>query len=50
MDAPPAAQVRRSPVQVTRLPLTNGIEIYYRLSGRKYDDRLDWYHRSRDKS
>ena len=27
------------------LAITGGIEIYYRLSGRKYDDRLDWYRR-----
>ncbi len=26
-----------------------GIEIYYRASGRKWDDRLDWYRRNRDK-
>lgn len=25
--------------------LTAGIEIYYRASGRKWDDRLDWYRR-----
>ncbi len=29
--------------------ITFGIELYYRLSGRKYDDRLDWYRRDRDK-
>ena len=29
--------------------VTAGIELYYRLSGRKYDDRLDWYRRNRDK-
>jgi len=29
--------------------ITLGIELYYRLSGRKYDDRLDWYRRNRDK-
>ena len=28
--------------------ITAGIEIYYRLSGRKYDDRLDWYRRNRE--
>lgn len=27
------------------LAITGGIEIYYRLSGKKYDDRLDWYRR-----
>lgn len=27
--------------------ITAGIELYYRLSGRKWDDRLDWYRRSR---
>lgn len=27
--------------------ITAGIEAYYRLSGRKYDDRLDWYRRNR---
>lgn len=26
-----------------------GIEIYYRASGRKWDDRLDWYRRRKDK-
>ena len=26
-----------------------GIEIYYRASGREWDDRLDWYRRNRDK-
>ncbi len=26
-----------------------GIEIYYRASGRKWDDRLDWYRRHKDK-
>ena len=25
-----------------------GIEIYYRASGRKWDDRLDWYRRHKD--
>ena len=29
--------------------ITGGIELYYRLSGRKWDDRLDWYRRNRDK-
>ncbi len=29
--------------------ITLGIELYYRLSGRKYDDRLDWYRRNREK-
>ena len=24
-----------------------GIEIYYRASGRRWDDRLDWYHKNR---
>ena len=27
--------------------ITVGIELYYRLSGRKYDDRLDWYRRQK---
>lgn len=27
--------------------ITAGIEIYYRLSGRKWDDRLDWYRRQK---
>lgn len=27
------------------LAITAGIEVYYRLSGRKWDDRLDWYRR-----
>lgn len=31
------------------LGITAGIEVYYRLSGRKYDDRLDWYRRNREK-
>ena len=26
-----------------------GIEIYYRSSGRKWDDRLDWYRRNRNR-
>ena len=26
-----------------------GIEIYYRASGRKWNDKLDWYRRNRDK-
>ena len=25
--------------------ITAGIELYYRLRGKKYDDRLDWYRR-----
>ena len=29
--------------------ITVGIELYYRLSGRKYDDRLDWYRKHRDR-
>ncbi len=29
--------------------ITLGIELYYRLSGRKYDDRLDWYRKNREK-
>ncbi len=29
--------------------ITGGIELYYRLSGRKWDDRLDWYRKNRDK-
>lgn len=29
--------------------ITGGIELYYRLSGRKWDDRLDWYRKHRDK-
>lgn len=33
---------------VISIALTAGIEIYYRLSGRKWDDRLDWYHRNRN--
>lgn len=31
------------------LVITAGFELYYRLSGRKYDDRLDWYRRNREK-
>lgn len=27
--------------------ITGGIELYYRLSGRKWDDRLDWYRRKK---
>lgn len=27
--------------------ITAGIEIYYRASGRKWDDRLDWYRRQK---
>ena len=27
--------------------ITAGIELYFRLSGRKYDDRLDWYRKNR---
>lgn len=30
--------------------ITGGIELYYRLSGRKWDDRLDWYRKNRDKT
>ncbi len=26
-----------------------GIEIYYRASGRKWDDRLDWYRKTRER-
>ena len=29
--------------------ITAGIEIYYRASGRRWDDRLDWYKKNRDK-
>ncbi|MBD5118085.1 MAG: hypothetical protein HDT37_03085 [Clostridiales bacterium] len=29
--------------------ITAGIELYYRLSGRKWDDKLDWYRKSRGK-
>lgn len=29
--------------------ITAGIEIYYRASGRKWDDRLDWYRKNREK-
>ena len=29
--------------------IAGGIEIYYRASGRRWDDRLDWYRRNRDK-
>lgn len=29
--------------------IAGGIEIYYRASGRKWDDRLDWYRRHKDK-
>lgn len=29
--------------------ITAGIELYYRLSGRKWDDRLDWYRRRKEK-
>ena len=28
--------------------ITAGIEIYYRASGRKWDDRLDWYRRHKE--
>lgn len=27
---------------------TVGFELYFRLSGRKYDDKLDWYKKTRD--
>ncbi len=27
--------------------ITGGIELYYRLSGRKWNDRLDWYRKNR---
>ena len=27
---------------------TAGFELYFRLSGRKYDDRLDWYRKNRE--
>lgn len=29
--------------------ITVGIELYYRLSGRKWDDKLDWYRKNREK-
>ena len=29
------------------LSITAGIELYYRLSGRKWNDRLDWYRRQK---
>ena len=29
------------------LATTAGIELYYRLSGRKWDDKLDWYRRQK---
>ena len=29
--------------------IAGGIEIYYRASGRKWDDRLDWYRKNREK-
>ena len=32
------------------LAITAGIELYYRLSGRKWDDKLDWYRRSKEKN
>ena len=28
---------------------TAGFELYFRLSGRKYDDKLDWYKQHREK-
>lgn len=28
---------------------TAGFELYFRLSGRKYDDKLDWYKKNRGK-
>ena len=28
--------------------ITGGIELYYRLSGRRWDDRLDWYKKNRE--
>ena len=28
---------------------TAGFELYVKLSGRKYDDKLDWYHKNRDR-
>ena len=28
--------------------ITGGIELYYRLSGRRWDDRLDWYKNNRE--
>ena len=31
------------------LLITVGIELYYRLSGRKWNDRLDWYRRNKGK-
>lgn len=30
--------------------ITFGIELYYRLSGRKWNDRLDWYQKNRGTS
>ena len=29
--------------------ITIGIGLYYRLSGRKYDDKLDWYRKNKEK-
>ncbi len=29
--------------------ITGGIELYYRLSGRKWNDRLDWYRKNGEK-
>lgn len=29
--------------------IAGGIEIYYRASGRRWDDRLDWYRKNREK-
>ncbi len=29
--------------------ITGGIEIYYRASGRRWDDKLDWYRKNRGK-
>ena len=30
------------------LAITAGIELYYCLSGKRYDDRLDWYRRNKE--
>ena len=35
-------------VIVIFLFITVGIELYYRASGRKWDDRLDWYRRNKE--
>ena len=39
----------RAEAWVSFAAIAAGIEIYYRASGRKWDDRLDWYRKTRER-